>query len=150
MTVAYTFAHEVMPLEFTTRLDFARAEWHADRAAYLRGRWMRAAVTSLRLGILTALDSDPPELTGSEHEWPDGTRALVIGIPGPYAIGEAIFCGVFWHAGDPASTIYLLLEQGSGRTILASRRDGAHFNHGPAHTASAADFAALGKARLHR
>ncbi len=65
-------------------------------------------------------------------------------------MGEAIYCGGFWRQGHEDGASYLMLEQGSGRTILATSDAGLHRNFGAATASSAADFAALAKAFLAR
>ena len=149
-TTAYIFAHQILDYEFNKRLKFALKEWREDKEDYLRGRWIRAIVANIPAAQALKRDWDDPPIQGTEYEWPDGTRGLVVAIEGPYSLGEAIYCGVFWTQGQEEEVNYLLLEQGYNRTILAARRDGMHSNRGPAKAQSAPEFAELAKARRDR
>lgn len=142
---AYVFAHRILRDEFAERLKLAAAEWREDREGYLRGCWSRALLaTGDAVTARPALDRMP--LVGSEHDWPDGTQALVVAMGSPQAKGEALYCGVLWKRGHENRGRYVLLERGDGQmNMMCTWHNGVHSEFGPAGAAGPEAFAAVAK-----
>ena len=140
-SAAYVLAHRILPEEFEERLESAIGEWRADREGYLRSLWTRAALAAGE----AAAPADRVPATGSDHDWPDGLLGFVVAMAPPHAVGDVIYCGVFWMKGRPATGRILTMEKGKEHMKMILWKDGKVADSGPAMANSPATFAMLAK-----